>query len=190
MSTEVLRDGWLFLRPYVERDVEEHTAAVRESLPELLAHLPFAHEGWTARDSAALIQGARKMWDLGADRSFVVIEERTGALLGEVSLSEPDRRMSRVNLGWWTRTGAAGRGVATAAGRLVVAHALGELGFNRVEILVATHNVASARVADKLGAVREGCLRERIHLRGAVHDAWLYALLLRDVAPVIAPPTR
>lgn len=164
-------------------DVEDHAEAVRESLEALLRFLPFAHPDWSERDSAAHVFGSRQAWDAGADRSWAVLDAGSMRYLGEVSLSEPDRKASRVNLAWWVRRSAMGRGVATAAARLVLHEALVELGFNRVEILVAVNNPASRRVAEKLGAVREGLLRERIQLRGRAWDAELWSVLLRDLAP-------
>jgi len=41
--------------------------------------------------------------------------------------------------------------------------------------------VASQRVADKLGARQEGLLHDRLKLRHGTVDAWLYALLKRDL---------
>ena len=175
----------MLLRPYIAADIPKHAEAVRQSLDALMAELPFAVPGWTEEDSARHVAWARAAWDEGADRSFAVTDGRTGAFLGEASLSEPDRKASRVNLAWWTRSGVTGLGIATSAGRLVARHALGDLGFNRVEVLVAVENRGSQRVAEKIGARREGVLRERILLRGIARDAVIYSLLLRDVAPPI-----
>jgi RimJ/RimL family protein N-acetyltransferase len=59
---------------------------------------------------------------------------------------------------------------------------LGDFGFkelklNRIEILVAVDNLASQRVAAKVGAVREGVLRNRLLLHGKIHDAVIFSLI-------------
>ena len=51
------------------------------------------------------------------------------------------------------------------------------LDLNRVQAETDTRNVASARVLDKLGFVREGTLREDCVVNGDVSDSWVYGLL-------------
>lgn len=48
------------------------------------------------------------------------------------------------------------------------------------EIVVATGKEASERVAEKVGAVREGVLRNRYMVQGKVHDAVTFSLIPQD----------
>jgi RimJ/RimL family protein N-acetyltransferase len=52
----------------------------------------------------------------------------------------------------------------------------------RLEIVVATGNTASHRVAEKVGAIREGVLRRRLLLHGHPHDATMFSLIRDDIA--------
>ena len=52
-----------------------------------------------------------------------------------------------------------------------------------------TRNVASARVLEKLGFVREGTLREDCVVNGEVSDSWVYGLIRREWRPP-SEPTR
>ena len=54
------------------------------------------------------------------------------------------------------------------------------LDLNRVQAETDTRNVASARVLEKLGFVREGMLREDCVVNGEVSDSWVYGLLEQD----------
>jgi len=85
-----------------------------------------------------------------------------------------------VNLGYWVRSSCARRGVTTAAARMTAQFALKELRMGRVEILASVKNLPSQRVAEKLGAVREGILRNRLLLHGSYHDAVIYSLVSGD----------
>jgi len=85
------------------------------------------------------------------------------------------------NLGYWVRTSATGRGVASRASRLVARFAFAELGLHRIEILAAVPNIASQRVAEKIGAVREGVLRKRLLIRGEPQDAVMFSLVREDL---------
>jgi RimJ/RimL family protein N-acetyltransferase len=57
--------------------------------------------------------------------------------------------------------------------------------------ITATRNVASARVLEKLGFVREGTLREDCVVNGEVSDSWVYGLIRREWRPSSEPvPAR
>jgi len=86
------------------------------------------------------------------------------------------------NLGYWVRTTAAGRGIATQAARLMARFAFEQVGLHRVEIVAAIPNIASQRVAEKTGAVREGVLRNRLLIRGVSQDAMLFSLIPSDLS--------
>jgi RimJ/RimL family protein N-acetyltransferase len=51
----------------------------------------------------------------------------------------------------------------------------------RVEIVAAVGNLASQRVAEKVGAIREGCARNRCRAAGVQHDAFVYSVIPGDV---------
>jgi RimJ/RimL family protein N-acetyltransferase len=63
-------------------------------------------------------------------------------------------------LGYWLVPAARGRGLATAAARLLCRWGFEELGLERIELLVEPGNAPSRRVAERLGAVPDG---ERPH---------------------------
>jgi RimJ/RimL family protein N-acetyltransferase len=54
----------------------------------------------------------------------------------------------------------------------------------RLEIIAGVGNVASRRVAEKLGAECEGLLRKRLFLNGRPEDALMLALVRGDEANV------
>lgn len=84
------------------------------------------------------------------------------------------------NLGYWTRSSAVGRGVGTIATRLVARFGFEQLGLQRIEIVAAVGNRASQRVAEKVGATREGVLRRRLLIHGKSQDAFVYSLVSED----------
>ena len=56
-----------------------------------------------------------------------------------------------------------------------------KLGLLRIEILVQEDNKPSLRIADKLGAVREGLLRNRILIHDISYDAYMHSLIPEDI---------
>ena len=87
------------------------------------------------------------------------------------------------NMSYWVRRSRARQGIATGAARLLARYAFEVLALNRMEIVVAVDNQASLRVAEKVGAVREGVLRHRIMLQRELHDAVMFSLLPSDGLP-------
>ena len=81
------------------------------------------------------------------------------------------------NLGYWVRSSAASKGVATAATKLTRDWGFANTDLVRIEILVATGNIASRRVAEKSGALYEGTLRSRLTVHGTRHDAAMYSFV-------------
>jgi ribosomal-protein-alanine N-acetyltransferase len=87
----------------------------------------------------------------------------------------PDYRSA--SLGYCLDEAAWGHGYATEAARALLRWAFDTLDLNRVQAETDTRNVASARVLEKLGFVREGTLREDCVVNGEVSDSWVYGLL-------------
>lgn len=50
-----------------------------------------------------------------------------------------------------------------------------KLGFQHIEIVVRKDNIASFKVAEKVGAVREGLLRNRLQVHGIASDAYIHS---------------
>ena len=103
-----------------------------------------------------------------------------GSFLGWCGLSSwnPDYRSA--SLGYVYREAAWGHGYATEAAGALVGWAFDTFDLNRVQAETDTRNVASARVLEKLGFVREGTLREDCIVNGDVSDSWVYGLLRRE----------
>jgi hypothetical protein len=75
--------------------------------------------------------------------------------------------------------------------RALLRWAFDMLDLNRVQAETDTRNVASARVLEKLGFVREGLLREDCVVNGEVSDSWVYGLIRREWRPSSGPvPVR
>ncbi len=78
----------------------------------------------------------------------------------------------------------AGRGVATALARELLAVAFGHLGLRRVTAVCFAENVASARVLEKAGMRREGHLvQDCWRAEAGWSDSYVYALLRTEWPP-------
>jgi RimJ/RimL family protein N-acetyltransferase len=84
-------------------------------------------------------------------------------------------------VGYWLGEEVWGRGLATAALRAVTRHAFEAHGLHRVFAMVFARNLASARVLEKVGFVREGILRRSAVKDGVVLDRILYAMVREEM---------
>jgi RimJ/RimL family protein N-acetyltransferase len=176
-----LNEGPLVLRPFREEDASALYEAVRESISEVSPWLPWCHEHYSIEESREFINSRELLSQGGEWYSFGIFEKDGGRVLGGVGINFINRVHQMANLGYWVRTSAAGRGIASGAARLSARFAFEQLGLQRVEIVTAAANIASQRVAEKAGARREGILRNRLLIRGESLDAVLFSLVPEDL---------
>ena len=174
------------LRRYQPGDAQPLVDAALESTAQVFPWMPWCHPGFSLVESRAWIDHCGTAWDQDVEYNFIVADERD-RLLGGCGLNQLRREHRVANLGYWVRTLAAGKGVATRAVRELVAFAFRETELARLEIVVAVGNHASCRVAEKVGALREGIAHDRLYMHGKSHDATIYAVLRsRIAAPTVA----
>jgi RimJ/RimL family protein N-acetyltransferase len=164
------------IRPYRLDDAPEIWRAVRESLTELEPWMPWAHRGYSVDESRSWLATQVQAFQQRTTFEFA-ITTADGGYLGGCGLNQIDALNRRANLGYWVRSLATGKGVATEATRLTRDWGFAHTDLERLEVLVAVGNLASRRVAEKAGAVYEGILRRRLIVHGTRHDAALYAFL-------------
>ena len=99
---------------------------------------------------------------------------REDRAIGGASLYDHEPAQARARIGYWLTAEGRGRGIATHAVRLLSDWALTDLGVARLEITCAPGNVASQRVAERCGFVREGLLRSHMRFKGGRRDTLVY----------------
>jgi RimJ/RimL family protein N-acetyltransferase len=164
-----LRDGNLVLRPWTEDDVPALVDACNE---EQIRHwLPAIPVPYTTEHALAYVRGETNP----DERAFAMTLENVVA--GSIGL-RVNAHGYRGSTGYWVAATARGRGVCTRAVRLLARYALGELGLQRMELITDPDNIASQRVAEKVGFQREGVMRAHLrHPDGRIRDSVLFSLL-------------
>lgn len=89
-------------------------------------------------------------------------------------------RSRSVELGYWLDEAMQGKGIVTAACCTMVRHAFEELQMHKVVISCATDNPRSRAVAERLGFVQEGILRQADRLHDRYVDMVFYGLLKEE----------
>jgi RimJ/RimL family protein N-acetyltransferase len=166
---DVLRDGDLVLRSWSESHVPALVAACND--PEIAHWIPSIPRPYTEDDARAFIERETRP----EMRSFAI--ELDGVLVGAIGLSL-NSHSYRGHVGYWVASPRRGRGICTRALRALSRWALDELDLQRLELITDPDNVASQRVAEKVGYRREGVLRAHLkHPDGRIRDSVMFSLL-------------
>jgi RimJ/RimL family protein N-acetyltransferase len=164
-----LRNGDLLLRPWNEDDVDAMVAGCND--PDVAYWIPTIPHPYTADDARTFIRG-----EVRDDHDAMAIE-LAGEVVGGIGIGL-NAHDCRGRVGYWVAAPVRGRGVCTRALRLLSRHALDGLGLQRVDLITDPDNVASQRVAEKVGFRREGVLRAHLrHPDGRIRDSVMFSLL-------------
>ncbi|MBZ2196566.1 GNAT family N-acetyltransferase [Occultella gossypii] len=179
LSTPTLETERLRLRPFTDADADDLFAL--QSDAHVLRY--WDSPPWTDRTSVTrFIAGCRRMAEDGSGVRVAIERRSDRAFVGWCTFNSWNPDFRSASLGYCLTEAAWDHGYATEAARVLLQWAFDTLDLNRIQSETDTRNVASARVLEKLGFVREGTLREDCIVNGGVSDSWVYGLLRRDRA--------
>lgn len=125
-------------------------AAIDETLDGLKAWVPWGKgEPSELPVIVARLETFQREFGPGPNWAFAILDRATGAVLGGIGL-HGRVGPTAIEIGYWVRTSATGRGVASASVVALTAVAMAA-GVSHVEIHCDPRNVASARVAARAG---------------------------------------
>lgn len=179
LPTPTLRTARLRLRPFTDADADALFALHSAHVLRYWDSPP-----WSERARAdSFIAKCQQLADEGTGARVAIDRDFDGAFIGWCALTRWNPGYRSASLGYCLDDAAWGQGYATEAARALLAWAFDTLDLNRVQAETDTRNLASARVLEKLGFVREGTLREDCIVNGEVSDSWVFGLLRRDWRP-------
>lgn len=158
----------LVLRPFEEADVPSLTAMMNDELVAAWTAIPQPYTEDAARIWTTESAHVERTAGHGID--FAVTEFLTQRLVGVVQLRNTDWRIRSSEISYVVASWARGEGYASEAS-LAVAHWLfHDQKFERIELRTAAGNTASQQVAQKIGCISEGVLRNAFIARSRTED--------------------
>jgi RimJ/RimL family protein N-acetyltransferase len=113
------------------------------------------------------------------EHSFAIAAD--GSPAGAIGMSVNSMNY-RGRIGYWVAAPSRGAGVCTRALRLLSRWAFDDLELRRLELITDPDNVASQRVAEKVGYRREGVMRSHLlHPDGRLRDSVMFSLLPGEI---------
>ena len=146
MMTFELHTERLRIRPWIESDRPALERMVRD--PEMMRYITHGRTWSDEEVDRILERQARHLEQYGACFGAVVLVE-SGEVIGLAGLQPHDD--GQFELGWWIWKAYWGCGYATEAATALVAYARDVMGLGRLVAVIDPPNIASRRVAEKIG---------------------------------------
>lgn len=171
-------EAGIYLRPMNRADTDAIVAwrnsdDVRKNFIYQALFTRESHENWI-----------RTMVETGKVVQMIICGLGTDRPLGSVYIRDIDRQHRKAEYGIFIGEAAArGRGVGTAAARLMLRYCFEEEGLHRVYLRAFADNVQAVRSYEKAGFVREGLLRDDVCVGGKYRDiVWMAAVVQEGCA--------
>ncbi|OEU96728.1 GNAT family N-acetyltransferase [Streptomyces oceani] len=147
----------LVLRPFEEADVPSLTEMMNDDLVTVWSAVPVPYTRADARDW--VLRRAPGERTTGRGIVFAVTEFLTQRLVGAVRLKHTDWQLLTTEVSYVTAPWARGEGYASEAVLATVQWLFQDQKFERAELRTAADNTAAQQVAQRLGCISEGVLR-------------------------------
>ncbi|MGE7885636.1 GNAT family N-acetyltransferase [Bacillus sp. NPDC094077] len=131
------------------------------------------------QDMEQYVQVAIKGFEGGTDLPFVVVDQKTNETVGSTRLYSISNDNKTVELGQtWYHPSVHRTSINTECKYMLLQYAFEELQMLRVQIKTDLRNEKAQRAIERLGAVKEGVLRNERQLpNGYIRDAVVYSII-------------
>jgi RimJ/RimL family protein N-acetyltransferase len=155
-SAPTIETERLILRSFRREDLDDFASTMAE--PEVVRHLSI--EPLSREDSLRRIFLAAGQWPISGIGMWAVELKADGRMIGHLGFFDMERDMTPSliglpEMGWIFDPSVHGQGIALEACRAALEWADRELGPVEIPAIISPNNVASMKLAEKLGFVRE-----------------------------------
>lgn len=172
----------LILRQFEMRDAQEFYLLEQRSLQVHLA--PYSPVKPMPANDAEGIRAMREMlrttierWEDGLDHRFVIILKDTGAMIGQIGITNIIRNVAQsAFIGYWIGNEYLNCGYATEALVSTLHYSFEFAKLHRISLWIAPDNIPSLRMAEKLKLRFEGTALRALQLGGKWQDTNIYAI--------------
>src|SRR5215468_7077495 len=166
------------LRQIAEDDADELTLLINRNRSHLKQWLPWLDDSTSIHDTARFIGRSIEQALDENGYTFGIVYE--GSLAGVIGQHYIDTLNRRTELGYWLDAGRQGLGIVTRATARLTDFSFTNQDCNRVILHCALGNIKSRAVAERLGFIQEGILREAEWLYDHYVDLVVYSMLKCD----------
>jgi N-acetyltransferase len=177
-----LRGRWVTLVPLALDHVPALARAGRD--PEIWQYLRIG-PGRTKEEMTALVEHHLAEQEVGAVLAFTILVRPDDRAAGIVRYLEIDRENEAVEVGTWLTSALWRSPINTEVKLLTMRYAFEEEKVHRFQLKTDVRNERSQRAIDRLGARREGTLREHILRPDGAYRSSIYYSILAPEWPAV-----
>ena len=159
-------------------DAREIFKVVDENRIYLRKTLPWLDEVNSLDEQISYISHCISDYELHKGIMYSILFD--GDIIGTMGLNSIDYENRSCAVGYWVSEEFAGKGIATRCCSRLIDHCFDDLNLHRFVLEASIENIASCRVAEKLGLRLEGVTKDREWLYDRFLDANLYAVTKPD----------
>lgn len=176
MNAQALVDELVTMRPFVPADTSPvfKLASAKEIADNTFVPHPYSREA-----AQEFVENVRRQWSTDEAYVFAIVDNSTRTFAGAMGI-HPEGKHNSATVGFWIGKPFWGRGLATAALRLLIRFGFEQLKLNRIEAGHLDHNTASGRVMQKANMRCEGTRRQAFLHQSQYKDVVWYAILRDD----------
>ena len=176
MEARILEAETIRMRP-LERGDAPHILALASAAE--IAENTFVPHPYPPEAALEFIDKTRERWRYDEGFTFAIIDKSADEFVGAMGI-HPEEKHRAAEVGYWIGKPFWGRGLATAALRLIIQFGFEQLGLNRIQAGHFRQNTASGRVMQKANMRYEGLQRQGMYHRETYKDVVYYAILRQD----------
>ena len=173
-SPLLLVDSQLTISILSLSDAKEIFKLVDENRIYLRKTLPWLDEVNSLDDQISYISHCISEYELNKGIMYSILSDRD--IIGIIGLNSIDYDNRSCGVGYWVSEEFSGKGIATRCCSKLIDPCFNDLNLHRFVLEASVENIASCRVAEKLGLRLEGVSKDREWLYDRFLDANLYAV--------------
>jgi len=175
MLLQTIETDRLIIREFNEEDFKSiHTYA---SKPDVTRYLPFGPNN--EMDTQLFL---KKVMDYQfqnprCDYEFAVVLKKNNTLIGGCGIHVTSINNKEGSIGYCYDNEYWGKGYASESTKAIINFGFHKLNLHRIFGTCHPDNMGSAKVMEKVGMIKEGCLREHKLQKGKWRDSFIYSIL-------------
>ncbi len=148
--------------------------------PDIWPYMPMKVQ--SIEDMKCLVNGALQARDQGSEFPFVILDKDSGKFVGSTRFLNISISNRNLEIGWtWLSPSVWRTRINTECKYLLLKHCFETLRTIRVQLKTDSRNVRSQQAIERLGAVKEGVLRNHMVMPdGYLRDSVFYSVINRE----------